>query len=319
MKTKELTIYAPESAVAGGDAAGESYQYVNLTSGEFIDLSAKDAGKSDAWHIGVKRSVICLNSGPAGSGSILGAIIDPPVDVSREEFVKLTDEDWKIKFDSVKSIPADVELKPEGIYPAIVGWRELKDGAWKTPAFKGWKLRLADGSSYAKMRVVEIDADGESMKIEYGFQPEKDAPLNRDAIGVIGQGDYFSFREGQNVDPSGDNWDIRLDGAKIYLNSSASGSGLAGSIGSNKYGAKWDDVDNASDSVAYFMDEYGEIFRSPRWYRYNIDGSHTVHPNGAVYGLRTSDGDYKVQVYYYDMFKTTGDEPGKIKIRYARL
>ena len=39
MKTNELTIYAPASAVAGGDATGESYQYINLSSGEFVRLS----------------------------------------------------------------------------------------------------------------------------------------------------------------------------------------------------------------------------------------------------------------------------------------
>lgn len=316
METKELIIFAPGTAVAGGDAAGESYQYINLLSGQ---IAGKNSGGSGSWHIGVKRSVICLNSGPAGPGDVSGAIIDPPVDVPRDEFANKTDEDWKRKFDSVSEIPPDARFRPEGIHPAILGWREQKDGAWKASSLKGWKLRLADGASYAKMRVVEVDGGGENIKIEYAFQPEKDAPLSPDDVSVIRRGDAFSFREGKCVNPSGRNWDIKLDGPKIYLNSSASGNGLAGAIGSNKYGAKWKSVDNASDSVAYFMDEYGEIFRSPRWYRYNIDGNHKIHPNGAVYGLRTPGGDFKAQVYYYDMFKTEGDEKGKMKIRFARL
>jgi len=320
METKEITFYAPLSVVAGGDATGESYQYMNLSSGKIVELSGQDAVKSDLWDIGVKRSVLCVNSGLAGPGGVTGAIIDLPAEVSRGEFLKMGDEDWKRKFDGVNEIPKDAELKTEEIHTAILGWREFdKNGEWKAAAIKGWKLRLADGSGYAKMRVLEVDNGKETIKIEYAYQAEKDAPLNSDTVSVIGQGDYFSFKEGKCVNPMSGNWDIKREGDKIYLNSSVSGGGLAGAIGSNKYGAKWKSVDNPSDSVAYFMDEYGEIFRSPPWYRYNLDGNHNIHPNGAVYGLRTPGGDFKAQVYYYDMFKTEGDERGRMKIRFAQL
>jgi len=317
MKSGEITVLAPKGLVAGGDTAGESYQYFNLVTGEKINLTNEQASKSDFWTIAVKRSVICVNGGLAGPQDITGACIDPPVDVGREEFIKLTGEDWKRKFDAVKGFPKDVDLKPEGIEPAIFGWRVEKEGKWTAPTAKGWKLRLADGESFAKMRVKEVGDDGMTIIVQYAFQPAKDASLSENRTAVIKPGEAFSFREGSSVNSESGAGDIKHGGDKIYLNSSVSGSGKAGAIGSNKYGAMWKSIDSAADSAAYFMDEFGSIFRNPKWYRYNIDGKHNIHPNGAVYGLRTKDGDFKVQVF--DYFEAEGSDLGNMRIRYEKL
>ncbi len=54
-----------------------------------------------------------------------------------------------------------------------------------------------------------------------------------------------------------------------------------------------------------------------QWYCYNIDGKHDIHPNGAVYGLKTADGDFKIQVC--DYFEHEGSDLGNIRIRYEKL
>lgn len=317
MTVKDLTVLAPEGLVAGGSVEGEDYQYFSLLTGERLDITAERARESLEWHIAVKRSVICVNGGPAGPGGITGACIAPPFSVTRGEFLKLTDEDLLKKFEAVEKIPEDARLVPEGIEPAIFGWREKRGDGW-APAIKGWKLRLADGESFAKMRVRRLGEDGMTITIQYAFQPGKDAPLGEEMTAVIKPGEAFSFRSGEAATAvEGPGWDIKHAGEKIHLNGGVSGPGGAGAIGSNKYGAKWSEVESASDSAAYFMDEYGSIFRNPKWYRYNIDGKHDIHPNGAVYGLRTRDGDFKVQVH--DYFEHEGSDLGNMRIRCERL
>ncbi len=321
MEIKEITIIPPEGVVVGGDIHGESFQYVDLGSGALLDLDDERAQNDKSWTLGVKRSVICVNSGPAGPGGVVAACIDPPTSSDpQEEFLKLGVDDWVKKFEAVKKIPDNANLQEEDVYPAITGWRLEKDGRWKAPKKKGWKLRLADGESFAKMKVVEVLEDGKSIRICYGYQPGKDAKMEDDTEATLAPGDHFGFKDGASITPSDKNWDLKHGGDKLFLNSSVSGPGYAGCIGSPNYGFIWDNIKDAGDSVAYFMDEYGEIFRSPRWYHYNLEGDHQVYPNGAVYGVRTADGDYKVSVVSYDIFKKEEEEgTGSLKLVYAKL
>ncbi len=311
MSAKELVITAPKGIVVGGDA-DETYEYYSLVSGERVELTEDEARKSKSWHVAFKRSIVSVNGGPAGIGGIIGACINPPVSVSREEFASLGDADWREKFNAVKSIPDNVKLLPEGVESAILGWCVEKDGLWTPPAAKGWKIRLADGKGYAKMRVKEIDEDGVTVTMLYAVQAEKGGALSEDKTIVMEPGESFSFVSGEIVEPSGLNWDIQHTGEKLLLNSPVNGDGVAGAIGSNKYGANWSEITNPGDSIAYFMDEYGSLLRSPKWYRYNIDGTHKIHPNGAVYGLRTADGDFKLQIFEYSGV-------GNMKVRYEQV
>ncbi len=88
-------------------------------------------------------------------------------------------------------------------------------------------------------------------------------------------------------------------------------------MGSNKYGAKWKELTDPSDCIVFFVDEYGSLLRTPKWYRYNIDGEHNIHPNGAVYLLRTPEGDYAFQVF--DYFEHNGSDVGNFRVRYKKL
>ncbi|MBI5179749.1 MAG: HmuY family protein [Nitrospinae bacterium] len=314
--TNSLTVYAPEMIVAGGDPRGETCRYYNLVTGKKLVISEEKAANSAEWHIAFKRSVIKVNGGSAGTGGITGACISLPFDVSRENFLALTDADFRQKFDAVNAIPPGAELRPEAIDPAIFGWCVETDGAIQANAIKCWKLRLADGASFAKLRIKEVGQKREYVIAEYGYQPARGSSVSEVRTGRLDEGNGFSFAQGCAIAPDGTAWDIRLSAGAIFLNSSASGPGMAGAIGSNTWTAKWDALD-PSDSVAYFMDEMGAIFRSPKWYRYNINGKHDIHPNGAVYALRTKDGDFKVQVYDYFMHK--GSDIGNFRVRYAKL
>ncbi len=309
MNSKTLTIFA----------SGDDFNYYNLETGKKLSISDNEAVNDNSWHIAFKRSHIKVNGGEAGPSGIVGACIKPPVTASREEFIKLADEDWKKRFREVTTIPEDLQLSSEGVEPGILEWRIKKDNIFTAPPAKAWKLVLADGSSYAKMRVSKVSPDGETMTITYAYQAAKDAPIEDERSAVIEPGQGFSFARGACIaaDQSGLDWDIRREGALLLLNSSVSGPGKAGALGSNKYGAMWDSVQNPSDAVAFFTDEYGSLFRTPKWYRYNIDGKHGIHPNGAVYVLRSKEGDFKVQVY--DYFRHEGIGVGNLSIRYEKI
>ncbi|MBI4667556.1 MAG: HmuY family protein [Nitrospinae bacterium] len=316
-ETRELTIYALEGLVAGGDIKGETLRCLNLETGKITNIPETQARQDTSWDMAFKRSVIYLNSGPAGPGDVQGALIDPPVDVSREDFVKITADDLKRKFDSVTTVPPGAQFRGEDVEPAIFDWRVLKDGRYTHNSVKGWKLRLADGARYAKMRMKRLEADCKAITIQYAYQPGKDAPLDEERMATINPGECFNFKTGSIAPESGMEWDIKHDGSRLLINSSVSGPGRAGALGSNKYGATWKNVENPSDSIAYFMDEFGAVFRNPKWYRYNIDGKHNLHPNGAVYAIKTLAGVYKLQVYEY--FEHKGSDLGNFRIRYARL
>tara|TARA_B100000959_G_scaffold287499_1_gene372894 strand:- start:13681 stop:14733 length:1053 start_codon:yes stop_codon:yes gene_type:complete len=329
MDWKVISVYATPGILPGGAVDGETPQYFRLADAKKVDLSEAEANNSDDWDIAFKRSVVYLNSGVAGIGSVQGCLLDPPINASRDEFIKMTDKEWAPKFDAVKDVAPNVKWKEEAVEPAIFGWREKDAEHWKAPVAKGWKLRLANGKSYAKMRIRKIGADGESITFQYAYQDGKDKPLCDDSVDMLKPGEAFKFSSGTVVEANGVGWDIKHQGRKLITNSSVSGGGKGGAIGSNKFGAKWSTIDNPGDSIAYFMDEYGEIFRTPKWYRYNVDGNHYVHPNGAVYGIKVKNQVYKVQIFSYNIFKgelgkalgveEATDEAEKLEMRIARL
>lgn len=320
---RTLTVFAAEGTAPGGEGGREAWRYYSLGDGKRVNLTDAEAAVSTAWHLAFKRSLIRVNGGVAGSAGIVGGCLLGPVEVGRDEFLKLTDADFIARFESVTAIPDDATLTGERIEPALFGWRVKEGGVYAAPVGKGWKVRCADGTSFARMRVTDVAADGSAFTLRYAFQPEKGGALGDDKKATVAAGEGFRFRDGatppRGFDHTGLDWDIRFDAAtdEVYCNSSVSGPGQAGVLGSNKYGAKWSELTDPSDCIVFFVDEYGALFRSPKWYRYNIDGNHNLHPNGAVYGLRAPDGDYTVQVY--DYFEHKGSDVGNFRLRYARL
>lgn len=65
-------------ASAGGpvEAPSRSYLYLDLATGQRVDLSDADAHASDAWHIGFKRAELRSNSADSGPGALLVARVD---------------------------------------------------------------------------------------------------------------------------------------------------------------------------------------------------------------------------------------------------
>ncbi len=72
----------------------------------------------------------------------------------------------------------------------------------------------------------------------------------------------------------------------------------------------------STDPRAYLQDNFGGVFNSHPWYRYNLTGENIIHPTFDVYLIKRGDDVYKVQLINY--YGSAG-EPRHITLRYARL
>lgn len=72
----ELTATVDASAGGAAMAAGRSFLYLDLTTGQPVALSDKDAFTANTWHIGLKRSELRINSADSGPGALLLARVD---------------------------------------------------------------------------------------------------------------------------------------------------------------------------------------------------------------------------------------------------
>ncbi len=315
--TVELEIVALGDGVVGGDPAkkGEELVCVNLAEGRTFALSGAAAMQSTAWDIAFKRSVIWINGGKNRAGQVAVACVFDNDALDRDSFLALTPESLKAAFDRVDKVPAGAQFAGDGIWPAVFDWWRVRDGATRPNSTKGWKLRLRDGASFAKMKMEAAGDKGSSATFAYCYQPSKDAPLGPKTAATLHNGQSFRFSDGK-VDP-GEEWDMKLEDGLLLLNGGESGAGKAGALGSGKYGGTFDDLKSAGDSIAYFMDEYGAPFREKKWYRYNMKGNHKLHLGGNVYIVRTPGGYYKFQVF--DYFEVGESVFGRFRIRFSKL
>jgi hypothetical protein len=115
-------------------------------------------------------------------------------------------------------------------------------------------------------------------------------------------------------DPAEGTWDLSLDGFTIRLNGGVSGSGAAAAAETTE---DFEAIATAStDPRAYLQDNFGGVFNSHPWYRYNLTGENIIHPTFDVYLVKRGDDVYKVQLINY--YGAAG-EPRHITFRYARL
>ncbi|MFW2331470.1 MAG: HmuY family protein [Nitrospinota bacterium] len=320
MSCDELTVFAPEGTeLTGADPKDPPTSYIDLKSGSALDISDIDAKSNKNWTLAFRRSLVIVNSSTTGGGNIRGGCAIEPSKISRDKFLKLTDDDFKATFNSLKLLPAKLKLREESIDPVICDWRLEQDDKWKLVPNKGWKLKLADGKSFAKVKFNEITDDGKTVVLEYAVQKERSAPFDEVKQIALNIGNAISFKDGKDAPVKDLAWDIKFDklDGNIYLNSSVNGSGMAEALVSKEYGVNFKSITDASDAFAYFQDQYGSIFRSPRWYRYNVTGKHDIRPNGAVYILLIGKEYYKVQIF--DYFEHNGKNIGNFRIRYEKL
>ncbi len=293
--------------------AREDWAYVRLGE-EATQVSVADAATSADWDLAFNATRVMLNGGAAGPAAVRGYCVCQNAAATDAQVQAMTPDSERGDFDAVdaSSIPADAQAwETDVLDPALADWYAYDMTTHTVTAVPSqvWKVRGAgEDPEYAKLHVTEI-ADGTQagarVTIEFAVQAAAGEPFGG-VQSVVLDGRtapvYFDFATGAVSDAS--DWDILLDGYELRVNGGVSGSGGAGAVVASESFAAMTDASDAPAQV-YRGDAFGGVFAARPWYRYDLDGNHTIFPTYDVYLIDTGDAVYKLQVIgYYD---ETGD------------
>ena len=288
-------------------------------------VAVADPSASTAWDVGFNATRVMLNGGVAGPGGVEGYCLCQNADATDADVQAMTPAGERVDFEAVTlaHVPVDDDAwVSDALDAAISGWYVYDVTTHQVSAdpSKTWLVRGAGADPvYAKLRVTQIaDATraGARVTLEYAVQPDSGAamgPVQTVVLDGRTSPVHFDFATGAVSDAS--DWDIVLDGFDIRINGGTSGSGGAGAVLTSDAFAEVTDASSVPARV-YRGDAFGGVFTGHPWYRYNLDGNHTVFPTYDVYLIRRGDDIYKLQVIGY--YSTTGDARW-ITFRYARL
>ncbi|HEX2165646.1 MAG TPA: HmuY family protein [Longimicrobiales bacterium] len=288
-------------------------------------VSVTDPATSEAWDIAFNATRVMLNGGSAGPAGVTGYCVCQNASASDAQVEAMTAAGERPDFEAVTlaDVPSDDQAwQSDALDPAISGWYVYDMTTHQVSAApdRVWQVRGAgEAPEYAKLHVTQISdgtQGGARVTIEYAVQPAAGAPFGAVRTAVLdGRTEpvYFDFATGAATD--GPDWDIMLDGYVFRINGGVSGDGGAGAVLADESFAAMTDASDAPAQV-YRGDAFGGVFASTPWYRYNLDGNHTVFPTYDVFLIQSGASIYKIQITGY--YSTTGDARW-ITFRYAPL
>jgi hypothetical protein len=290
--------------------ASTGWAYASLADERAVQVA--DPASSTAWDIAFNATRVMLNGGAAGPGGVEGSCLCQNAGASDDQVIGFTADGELADFEAVTAsqIPASDDFEPEALVPALHGWHSSTGATWL--------LRLQDGTSFAKLRVLPlVSATAEhagQVTLEYAVQPAADQPLGALQTATLDASVATRLDLNTGSTSPSDGWDLELEGFTIRLNGGVSGSGDAAAAATTDDFAA---VTTAStDPRAYQQDAFAGVFNSHPWYRYNLTGENIIHPTFDVYFIRRGADTYKLQVVNY--YGPAG-EPRRITFRYARL
>ena len=301
------------------------------TAWAFVDLAetatpvtVSERSTSMAWDIAFNATRVMLNGGAAGPGGVVGYCVCQNTGATAAQIQALTPESELAAFEAVSTanLPTDADAwETDALDAAITGWYSYDVATHQVSAAPDnvWKVRGAGADpEYAKFHVTQISEAtraGAQVTIEYAVQPGAGEALGEIQTAVLDGRTapvYFDFVTGVS---DASNWDIKLEGFDIRINGGVSGTGGAGAV---KASESFSAMTDASDAPAqiYRGDAFGGVFAAHPWYKYNLDGNHTIFPTYDVFLIKRGAEIYKMQIIgYYD----TAGESRRITFRYARL
>ncbi|MHA7834715.1 MAG: HmuY family protein [Algiphilus sp.] len=320
----------------------EQWTYIDLATGNVLEMSEADAAESTAWHIALRRFNVAVNGGTSGPGTAAGGLIGP-----QDAFYDESGEPNSSVFlnaeadDYLDVLMNDDFEEPEFVTDAITNvfgedWYRYNFATGNITAEpnNGWLVRSGEGTSYARMRVTEIDFPtrlGQGIRnfeVDFDVQPEGVNQFSNTATftgSIPGEGGVrcFDFDTDSNVDCTGSNWDIQIgfQSREFFMRSNSGPSGPGGAAGLGPFA--WEELQNYGSATTdpsgqniagiYQPDTSSGIFAGSDWYAYNLQGQRKLWPNYRVYLIDSNPADdtaarFAVQfIDYYDDIGTSGN------------
>ena len=316
-------VVAPPDPVEGTVTvdASQRYAYFSFAEGEVV-TPAPSASSSSAWDIALFATTVTLNGGAAGPGNVTGYCICQNAGATDAQVLAMTPESEEADFDAVTSVPAAATFIADALTPAIAGWYTGTGAAAQANPSKSFLVRLADSVGYAKVHVTSLQSPTAAtpgiVTLEYAVQPTATGvlgPTRTVQVDLTTPGVKSIDLETGTVTNSATDWDLRIDGFTIRVNSGVSGPGKGGAAAST---AAFEAITTAKEAdQAYRADSYAGVFGASRWYRYNIGGTgNRISPTFEVFLVRRGTAVYKVQILNY--YNVTGN-PRFITFRYEQI
>jgi hypothetical protein len=306
--------------------ASQDWAYITLGD-EAREVTVANPASSTEWDIAFFATSVMVNGGAAGPGGVVAHCLCANAGLTDAQVGALTAEAGLAAFEAVtaEDIPSDPGAwEGDALVPALQGWYAYNPTTHVVTANpdRVWKLRTANGQSYAKLHVTAIEGATQAamgrVTLEYAVQPAKGAAMGEAQTATVdvsaGARVYFSLTRGEVSDAS--EWDLLFEGWTIRLNGGVSGGGAAGAVVVDE---PFDGIADASDmGTLYQSDRFGGAFASHPWYRYNITGQdHQIWPTYDVYLVKRGSAVYKVQLISY--YEPTTGASRHVTMRYARL
>jgi hypothetical protein len=302
--------------------ASAGWAFVNLDDEQAVTVT--DPSTSDVWDIGFFATSVMLNGGSAGPGDIQGYCLCQNDGASDADIMAMTAEAELEDFDSVDetAVPADEnDWQSEALDPVIQDWYSYNPQTHVvSPEPDAVYLLKLRGDAYGVLHVIEIEtpamAHAGTVTIEFAVQPTAGDALGEPdtLVADLSSGrvylDLVASAFGSDAE-----WDLAVEGYTFMTNGGVSGDGGVGAVATSE---AFDDVTSASGAPAsvYAGDAFGGVFAEHAWYKYNLDGDHTIFPTFDVYLLRSGASVWKLQILnYYD----DAGESRRISFRYAHL
>ena len=301
--------------------ASAGWVYVSLADSATV-VPTPSARESAAWDIGFFSTNVTLNGGEAGPGDVVGACICQNAGATDAQILAMTEESEEAEFTAVATVPATATFVAEQLTAAISGWYAGSGASATANADNVFLVRLADGTSFAKVHVTGIEGatatSAGRVTLEYAVQPSATAAFG--ATKTIVLDGTASGASSASVDLNADafstaaGWDVRLVGWNIIVNGGVSGPGSAAvATGSGTF----ESITTASTAPqAYRTDVYAGVFGQSRWYKYNLAGDNRISPTFDVYLVKRGSSVYKLQLTNY--YSATG-APRHITFKYEQI
>ncbi|MFN8581690.1 MAG: HmuY family protein [Gemmatimonadaceae bacterium] len=306
--------------------ASQAFAYVALGD-PATTVAVTDPTTSSTWDIGVFATAVTLNGGAAGPGSMSGYCVCQNASATTAQLQAMTPDNQLAAFDAVTTtqIPADGSFKADVLSPVIAGWYSgTAPNVTVTPSL-AWIIRKGTSTAIlGKFHVTSITGATATtpgtVTFEYALQPSAGAAFGAVVSKTVTVGStpvYFDLAAGAVGTAA--QWDIAFSGYAIRVNGGVSGGGSVMAVPDNA--TPFANIDAAYASTApvqaYRTDEFGGVFSSNKWYKYNITGTdNQIWPTFNVYLLKKGTSVYKVQLTgYYGL----NGASRQISIRYRKL